>query len=122
MSGSTGRSGRNRIWTAGAGIVAVAALATACATGARTAVRGSAPAPPALVVPAPAPSGPALAPAARVAPVTAPSDPVPAAGAAQDPQVAADIQAAEQSLSQVEADLSSVDQAATSGENDVPSN
>ncbi len=46
----------------------------------------------------------------------------PAAGAAQDPQATADMQVADRSLSQIETDLSNVDQAATSGENDVPSN
>jgi hypothetical protein len=46
----------------------------------------------------------------------------PAAGAAPDAQATADIQAADQSLSQIETDLSNVDQAAASGENDVPSN
>src|SRR5207237_28641 len=63
----------------------------------------------------------ATAPGKPLAPAAgAPVDP--AAGAAQDPQATADIQAADQSLSQIETDLSNVDQAAASGENDVPSN
>jgi hypothetical protein len=55
-----------------------------------------------------------------VAPAGTAADP--AAGAAQDPQATADMQVADRSLSQIETDLSNVDQAATSGENDVPSN
>ena len=64
------------------------------------------------------------APSAPAKPVTpqAGTPVAPAADAAQDPQATADIQAADQSLSQIETDLSNVDQAAASGENDVPSN
>jgi hypothetical protein len=52
-----------------------------------------------------------------------PGKPVaPAAGATQDPQTTSDSQAVDQSLSQIEADLSTMDQAVSSGEKDVPSN
>ena len=44
------------------------------------------------------------------------------AGATQDPQATADTQAANTTLSQIETDLSTMDRATTSGENDVPSN
>ena len=120
---SRNRSMRSRIWRAGAGIVAVGALATACATGTRAAAPGSGRSIPAQAGPvtAPAAANSATAPGKPVAPAAgAPVDP--AAGAAQDPQATADIQAADQSLSQIETDLSNVDQAAASGENDVPSN
>jgi hypothetical protein len=96
-----------RNWKAGAGIVLIGALATGCAPGTRA------------TTPASRESIPA-----QVAPVNAPTDkPVaPPAGPTQDPQAASDAQAVDRSLSQIEADLSTMDQAASSGEKDVPSN
>lgn len=118
MSPSASMSGR--IWRAGAGIVAVGALATACAAGTRAAPPGTAGSIPAQVAPGTISTG--TAPAAPARP-EAPATPVdPGAGAAPDPQATADIQAADQSLSQIETELSNVDQTSASGENDVPSN
>jgi hypothetical protein len=110
-----GRS--SRIWRAGTGIVLVGALATGCAHGTRAATPASPNGIPVQVAPvtsAPAPAKP-VAPAAAK-PVA------PAPGATQDLQATADTQAVDQSLSQIEADLSTMDQAAASGEKDVPSN
>ena len=107
----------SRIWRAGTGIALVGALATGCAHGTRAATPASSDGTPAQVAPvtsAPAPDKP-VAPAAGK-PVA------PAAGATQDPQATADSQAVDRSLSQIEADLSTMDQAAASGETDVPSN
>ena len=120
---SPNRSMSSKIWRAGTGIVAVGALATACGSGSPRSL-------PAQVAPvtvstgtAPAASAPAAAAAPGKPVAPAAGTPVdPAAGAAQDPQATADIQAADRSLSQIETDLSNVDQAAASGENDVPSN
>src|SRR6266566_4690675 len=119
MSPSTSMS--SRIWRAGAGIVAVGVLATGCAAGTRAAPPGTDGSIPAQVAPVTVPTGTAPAvPARPVAPAA--GTPVDPAAAAQDPQATADIQAADQSLSQIETDLSNVDQAAASGENDVPGN
>jgi len=120
-NGSRSRSRSSKIWRTGAGIVAVGALATACAGGTRAAAPGSARSIPAQVAPVTVTTG--TAPSAPAKPVTpqAGTPVAPAADAAQDPQATADIQAADQSLSQIETDLSNVDQAAASGENDVPS-
>jgi len=96
-------SRRTRMWRAGTGFVLVGALAAACAPGNRAAP-----------VIAPAVQSPAVAPAAAT--------PVAPAGTTQDPQVTADTQAADGTLSQIETDLSTMDQATNSGENDVPSN
>jgi hypothetical protein len=81
----------------------VGALAAACAPGNRAA--------------------PIVAPAVQTpAPTAAATAVAPAAGATQDPQATADTQAADGTLSQIETDLSTMDQATNSGENDVPSN
>ena len=107
----------SRIWRAGTGIVLVGALATGCAHGTRAATPASPNGIPVQVAPVTSPP----APAKPVAPAAA--KPVaPAPGATQDLQATADTQAVDQSLSQIEADLSTMDQAAASGEKDVPSN
>ena len=107
----------SRIWRAGTGIALVGALATGCAHGTRAATSASPNGIPVQVTPVTSPP----APAKPVAPAAA--KPVaPAPGATQDLQATADTQAVDQSLSQIEADLSTMDQAAASGEKDVPSN
>jgi len=117
---------RSRIWRAGTGIVLVGALATGCAHGTRAATPASPDGIPAQVAPVNASTGKtAGAGVPTAAGTSAPGrgKPVaPAAGATQDPQATADSQAVDQSLSQIEADLSTMDQAASSGEKDVPSN
>jgi hypothetical protein len=114
-----------RIWRAGTGIVLVGALATGCTHGTRDATPAS-PGIPAQVAPVNASAAktpPAGAPSPAGTSATAPGKAVaPAAGATQDPQATSDSQAVDQSLSQIEADLSTMDQAASSGEKDVPSN
>jgi len=102
----------SRMWRAGTGLVLVGALAAACTPGNRTVVRGSTGSTGATPVPV------------TVQPVTvqpAVQPVVPAEGPTQDPQVTADSQAADQTLSQIESDLPTMDQATNSGENDVPS-
>ena len=115
----------SRIWRAGTGIVLVGALATGCAHGTRAATPASPNGIPVQVAPvtsAPAPAKP-VAPTAGKPVAPAAGKPVaPAPGATQDLQATADTQAVDQSLSQIEADLSTMDQAAASGEKDVPSN
>jgi hypothetical protein len=114
-----------RIWRAGTGIVLVGALATGCTHGTRDATPAS-PGIPAQVAPVNASA--AKTPAAAGAPTAGTSAPVPgkpvapAGGATQDPQATSDSQAVDQSLSQIEADLSTMDQAVSTGEKDVPSN
>ena len=119
-----GRS--SRIWRAGTGIVLVGALATGCAHGTRAATPAIPSNIPAQVAPVNTSTGQtpaAVAPTAARTSAPAPVKPVaPAAGATQDLQATADTQAVDQSLSQIEADLSTMDQAAASGEKDVPSN
>jgi hypothetical protein len=114
------------MWRAGTGIALVGALATGCAHGTRAATPASSAAIPAQVAPVNTSTGTTPAAGEPSAPGTSaptPGKPVaPAAGAAQDPQVTADSQAVDRSLSQIEADLSTMDQAAASGETDVPSN
>jgi hypothetical protein len=114
------------MWRAGTGIVLVGALATGCAHGTRAATPASPDGIPAQVAPVNASTGKTPAAGAPTAAGTsAPGSgkPVaPAAGATQDPQATADSQAVDQSLRQIEADLSTMDQAASSGEKDVPSN
>ena len=107
----------SRIWRAGTGIVLVGALATGCAHGTRAATPASPNGIPVQVAPVTSPPAPAkpVAPAAAKPVASAP-------GATQDPQPTADTQAVDQSLNQIEADLSTMDQAAASGEKDVPSN
>jgi hypothetical protein len=107
-------------------MVLVGALATGCAHGTRAATPASPAGLPAQVAPVEASTGTAPAagaPSAAGTSVPAPGKPVaPAASATQDPQATADSQAVDQSLSQIEADLSTMDQAAASGEKEVPSN
>jgi hypothetical protein len=116
----------SRIWRAGTGIVLVGALATGCAHGTRAATPASPDGIPAQMAPVNAPTEktPAAgAPTAEGTSAPAPGKRVaPAAGATQDPQATVDSQAVDQSLTQIEADLSTMDQAAASGEKDVPSN
>ena len=113
------------IWRAraGLGILALGALAAACAPGTRANSQSptgvSAPAATAVtpvLTPVAGASGPATAPGATATPAAAPTDP------SADPLTTADAQSADQSLSQIETDLSSTDQATATGENDVPSN
>jgi hypothetical protein len=119
----------SRIWRVGTGIALVGALATGCAHGTRAATPPSPGAIPAQVAPVNASTGTTPAAGEPSAPGTsapAPGKPVagvaPVAGVTQDPQATADSQAVDRSLSQIEADLSTMDQAAASGETDVPSN
>jgi hypothetical protein len=121
-----------RIVRAGSGIVLVGALAAACAPGNRAVNSGSAGTAgspgtsgptPAQVAPSTVPTTQTPAAGAPTAAATAPAQPVaPAAGATEDPQQTADTQAADQILSQLDASLSTMDQATSSGETDVPGN
>jgi len=109
------------IWRAraGLGILALGVLAAACAPGTRANSQNPSGAsqPPATAIPTVADaSGPTTAPAATQAPAAAATDP------STDPLTTADTRSADQSLSQIENDLSSTDQATATGENDVPSN
>lgn len=105
-------------WRAGAGIALLGVLSAACAPGTR-AVSHQGTTPAQVVTPATASSGSStqgqpVAPAAGADP----SNPL----ASQDQQAAAlDSQSVDQSLAQIESDLSSMDQATSTGENDVPS-
>ena len=114
------------MWRAGTAIALVGAMATGCAHGTRAATPASPAGPPAQVAPVNASTGKtpvAATPTAAGTPAPAPAKPVaPADGATQDPQATADSQAVDKSLAQIEADLSTMDQAAASGEKDVPSN
>jgi hypothetical protein len=117
----------SRIWRAGTGIVLIGAVATGCAHGTRAATPASPTTIPAQLPPVNAAAektpGAAAAPTAAGTSAPVPGKPVaPAAGATQDPQTTSDSQAVDQSLSQIEADLSTMDQAVSSGEKDVPSN
>ncbi|MEA2501322.1 MAG: hypothetical protein QOH66_909 [Actinomycetota bacterium] len=116
----------SRIWRAGTDIALIGALATGCGHGTRAATPPSPGAIPAQVAPVDASTGKAPAagePSAAGTSAPPPGKPVaPAAGATQDPQATEDSQAVDRSLSQIEADLSTMDQAAASGETDVPSN
>src|SRR2546425_12181866 len=107
------RSMRSRIWRAGTRIVAVGALATACATGTRASAPGSAPSTPAQA--GPVSPAPASAPSAAANSATSPGKPVAPAGpsvdpaaAAQGPQAPPDLQAADQSLTPIQADIPTV--------------
>ena len=116
----------SRIWRAGTGIVLVGALATGCAHSTRATTPASPGGIPAQAAPFNASTGKTPAtgtPAAAGTSAPTPGKPIaPAAGATQDPQATVDSQAVDRSLSQIEADLSTMDQAAASGEKDVPSN
>jgi hypothetical protein len=94
------------MWRAGTGILLVGGLTTGCAHGTRAAT----------------PAGAGVRTAAGTSAPGRGKPVAPAAGATQDPHATADSQAVDQSLSQIEADLSTIDQAASSGEKDVPSN
>jgi len=107
----------SRMWKAGTGLVLVGALAAACTPGNRTVVRGSTGSTGAT--PVPVTVQPVTVQPVTVQPAVQPV--VPAEGPTQDPQVTADSQAADQTLSQIESDLPTMDQATNSGENDVPS-
>jgi len=119
-------SRNSRISRAATGIALVGVLATGCAHGTRAATPASPGTIPAQVAPVDGSTGKTPAagePSVAGTSAPAPGKPVaPAAGATQDPQATADSQAVDRSLSQIEADLSTMDQAAASGETDVPSN